>query len=98
MTKKKPLHKYPIVEIVWEDIGSPAGWIKPGHDSITSDPILITSVGYLVMDTPEYIVYASDVANDGDINGRTQVPKGNVKKIKVLRKIKVKNEAEIIPS
>ena len=87
----KPL-KYPIVEIVWEDIGSPSGWIKPGHDSITTDPVLITSVGYLVMDTQEYIVYASDVANDGDINGRTQVPRSNVKKIKVLRKVKVPRE------
>lgn len=84
--------KYPIVEIVWEDIGSPSGWIKPGHDSITTDPVLITSVGYLVMDTPEYIVYASDVAHDGDINGRTQVPRGNVKKIKILRKVKVPRE------
>ena len=88
MAKKTNKPKYPIVEIIWEDIGSPSGWIKPGHDSITSDPILITSVGYLIMDTPEYIVYASDVANDGDVNGRTQVPRGNVKRIKIIKKVR----------
>ena len=84
---KKPKQIFPIVEVLWEDITSQdGGWIKPGHDNI--DPCMMTSVGYLVMDTPAYIVYASDLAEDGTTNGRTQVPRANVKQIKILRKVR----------
>ena len=84
---KQPKQIYPIALILWEDITSQdGGWIKPGHDNI--DPCMMTSVGYLVMDTPAYIVYASDLAEDGTTNGRTQVPRANVKQIKILRKVR----------
>ena len=84
---KKPKQIYPIVEVLWEDISQQdGGWIKPGHNGI--EPCLMTSVGYLVTDTPEYIVYASDLAQDGTTNGRTQVPRANVRSMKIIRKVR----------
>lgn len=86
---KTPKQIYPVVLITWEDIlGQDGGWIKPGHSDVV--PCLVTSVGYLVLDTDQYLVYASDLAHDGETNGRTQVPKANIKSIKVLKKVPAK--------
>ena len=83
---KKTKQIYPIVEITWEDIeAQDGGWIKPGHTDIV--PCLMSSIGYLVLDMDQYVVYASDLAQDGTTNGRTQVPKSNVKSIKVIKAI-----------
>lgn len=91
---KEPKQIYPIVKILWEDISEQSGgWIKPGHEGI--EPCLMTSIGYLVAETPDYIVYASDLAQDGTTNGRTQIPRSNVKYIKLIRKVYVKKEAVI---
>ena len=86
MKTKKTKQIYPIVEIVWEDIeAQDGGWIKPGHTDIV--PCLMSSIGYLVLDNDQYVVYASDLAQDGTTNGRTQVPRANVKSIKVIKKV-----------
>ena len=86
MTMKKPKQLYPIAEIIWEDIETQdGGWIKPGHAEIV--PCLMTSICYLILDNDQYLVYASDLAQDGTTNGRTQVPKSNVKSIKILKKV-----------
>lgn len=91
---KEPKQIYPIVRITWEDITEQSGgWVKD-HPI---EPCLMSSVGYLIVDQPDYIVYASDLAQDGTTNGRTQVPRVNVKSIKVLKKvpqIKVKGQIE----
>ena len=82
---KEPKQIYPIVRVVWEDITEQSGgWVKD-HPL---EPCLMSSVGYLIVDQPDYVVYASDLAQDGTTNGRTQVPRVNVKSIKVLRKVK----------
>ena len=86
MTKKnkEPKQIYPIVQVVWEDImAQDGGWVKD-HPL---EPCLMSSVGYLIVDQPDYLVYASDLAQDGTTNGRTQVPRVNVRSIKVLRKV-----------
>lgn len=83
---KKPKQIYPIAEIIWEDIeAQDGGWIKPGHAEIV--PCLMSSIGYLVLDNADYVVYASDLAQDGTTNGRTQVPKANVKQVKIIKKV-----------
>ena len=88
MKLKKPKQIYPIVEILWEDITSQEnGWIKGAHQ-ISIEPALVTSVGYLVVDDPNYIVYASDLDQDGTTNGRTQIPRANVKQIRIMRKVR----------
>ena len=81
---KEPKQIYPIVRVVWEDITEQSGgWVKD-HPL---EPCLMSSVGYLIVDQPDYLVYASDLAQDGTTNGRTQVPRVNVRSIKVLRKV-----------
>ena len=81
---KNPKQIYPIALIIWEDITEQGGgWVKD-HPL---EPCLMASVGYLLVDQPDYIVYASDLAQDGTTNGRTQVPRVNVKSIKILRKV-----------
>lgn len=71
------------MEIWWEDIGEhPGGWVDR-VDKIP--PILMKSVGFLVQETQNYYVYASDLCIDGTHNGRTQVPKSVVRKFKILR-------------
>lgn len=83
----KLTNKYSIVQIVWEDIFSPdGGWIRPEKANEELKPCLITSVGYLIAENPDYILYASDLADDGTANGVTQIPRSNVKSVKVLRK------------
>ena len=81
---KDPKQIYPIVLVIWEDITEQGGgWVKD-HPI---EPCLMASVGSLLVDQPDYIVYASDLAQDGMTNGRTQVPRVNVKSIKVLRNV-----------
>lgn len=81
---KKPKQIFPIALIIWEDITEQSGgWVKD-HPL---EPCLMSSVGYLLVDQPDYIVYASDLAQDGTTNGRTQVPRVNVKEIKILKKV-----------
>ena len=89
---KEPKQIYPIVRVVWEDITEQSGgWVKD-HPL---EPCLMSSVGYLIVDQPDYVVYASDLAQDGTTNGRTQVPRVNVKSIKVLRKVKTVKPKEL---
>ena len=89
---KEPKQIYPIVRVVWEDITEQSGgWVKD-HPL---EPCLMSSVGYLIVDQPDYVVYASDLAQDGTTNGRTQVPRVNVKSIKVLRKVKTAKPKEL---
>ena len=82
----KPKQIYPIAEIIWEDIEmQDGGWIKPGHTDIV--PCLMTSIGYLVLENDAYVVYASDLAQDGTRKERPQAPKANVRSIRIIRKI-----------
>lgn len=89
---KRPGQHYDMVEVVWDDAaGFRDGW-KDKIDPI--EPQLALSVGFLVVDDPEHIILASDTDERGAHNGRTQIPRGMVKKIKVLRK---KDQKEIGP-
>lgn len=81
---KRPYLHYPMVEICWDDAsGFRHGWMDKVDEP---RPQLVLSVGFLIKDTDEYVIYASDTDADGAHNGRTQIPKGMVKYIKVLRK------------
>ena len=75
--------RYPIVEIVWDDA---AGHDDMWLDKVVTKPELIISVGFLLLKSKDYIVIAQDLDEDGKHNGRSQIPRGMVRKIKVLRK------------
>lgn len=81
---KRPEQHYEMVEVVWDDAaGFRDGW-KDKTDPI--EPQLALSVGFLIVDTPDHIVLASDTDERGAHNGRTQIPRGMVRRIKILRK------------
>lgn len=88
---KRPEQHYDMVEVIWDDAaGFKDGW-KDKPDPI--EPQLALSVGFVIVDTTDHIILASDTDDRGAHNGRTQIPRGMVRKIKVLRK---KDQAEIV--
>lgn len=80
----RPFQRWDMVEVVWNDASALTdGWAK---DVERDEPALALSVGFLIRETKEHIVIAQDVDGEGHHNGRSQIPKGMVKKLKVLRK------------
>jgi hypothetical protein len=89
---KRPQQHYDMVEVWWDDAaGLRHGWMARTEPV---KPQMVVSVGFLIIDNPDHIIIAQDTDENGDHNGRTQIPWGMVKKIKVLRK-KDKKEEEI---
>lgn len=75
-----------MVEIWWDDpTALTHGWMDDAELGKLR-PALVLSVGFLVRDEPDYIVYASDIDSTGSHNGRTQINRGVIKNIKVIRK------------
>lgn len=81
---KRPKQHYPLVEIIWNDASDlVGGWAKEIEED---EPALALSVGFLVKQTQEHVIIALDTDSDGHHNGRSQIPRGMVKKMRVLRK------------
>ena len=81
---KRPIQRFALVEVVWNDASElTAGWTDELDDT---EPQLALSVGFLVKEDKDHIVIAQDIDAEGHHNGRGQIPRGMVKKIKVLRK------------
>ena len=81
---KRPFQHYDLVEVIWNDASDlTSGWKKEIDED---EPALALSVGFLIRETKEHIVIALDTDEEGHHNGRSQIPQGMVKKIKVLRK------------
>ena len=84
MRIKRPHQHYDLVEVIWNDASDlTGGWTKEIDED---EPALALSVGFLVRQTEEHIIIALDTDGDGHHNGRSQIPRGMVKKIRVLRK------------
>ncbi len=80
----RPKQKFDLVEVWWDDAsGLPAGW---DDKSPKVEHQICLSVGFLIVDAPEHIIIAMDLDASGNHNGRSQIPKGMVKYMKVLRK------------
>lgn len=84
MKFKRPFQKFDLVEVVWDDATElPAGW----SDEVGEiEPALALSVGFLIKETKDHIILALDLDANGHHNGRSQIPRGMVKKLKVLRR------------
>ena len=78
--------KYPLVEIRWDDAASlEHGWVDPEVEKPVAQ--MVTTVGFLIADDSDYVVIAS--TTDGTwVNGRFQIPRGMVKRIKPLRRVR----------
>lgn len=81
---KRPKQHYDMVEVWWDDAsGFRHGWVAKVE---ALEPQMVISVGFLISETPEHIMIASDTDGEGNHNGRTQIPRGMVKFLKVMRK------------
>lgn len=81
---KRPTQIFDMVEVVWNDAAALTdGWTA---EIEKDEPQLALSVGFLIRDTKEHIIIAQDLDAAGHHNGRSQIPKGMVKSMKVLRK------------
>jgi hypothetical protein len=80
----RPPQLYDMVEVIWDDASElTSGWTS---EIERTEPALALSVGFLVRETKDHIVIAQDTDSQGHHNGRSQIPRGMVKKLKVLRK------------
>ena len=78
-----PPQTFDIVEVIWDDAAAQ----KPEWTTeIVIGNNLVRSVGFLVYCKKDYVVVAQDLDGDGEHNGRTQIPRGMVKSMRVLRK------------
>jgi hypothetical protein len=94
---KRPAQKYPLVEVWWDDATEmPSGWLE-ANEEIEIKPCLVLSVGFLVKETDAYLVIAIDT-HDGGHNGRSQIPKGMVKRMRVIKKPDQPKVAEAPPA
>lgn len=84
MKFKRPTQHYDLVEVIWNDASDlTGGWAKEIDED---EPALALSVGFLIRQTEEHIIIALDTDSEGHHNGRSQIPRGMVKKMRVLRK------------
>ena len=93
-----PKQIFPLVQIIWEDISAPAqGWLET-IDVV--EPMMISSVGYLVHETDRHYVLGMDLSNDKQHNQRAQIPKSVVVKVVILKKVPSdkKKSLPVIPS
>jgi len=85
---KRPRQLYPLVEVIWDDATSLSqNW--ENKDEFAKKPLkpeIVLSVGFLVKESDDYLVLAMDTDSDGDHASRSQIPKGMVRKLKILRK------------
>jgi hypothetical protein len=85
-TKKltRPEQHYDLYEVWWDD----AAGLRHGWMDRTEKPKaqMVISVGFLIVDESEHIIIAQDTDDTGAHNGRTQIPRGMVKKMRLLRK------------
>jgi hypothetical protein len=81
---RRPTQLYTLCEVWWDDAaGLRHGWMDRTEKP---KPQMVISVGFLIVDEADHIIIAQDTDGDGSHNGRTQIPRGMVKRIKVLRK------------
>lgn len=77
---------YPIAEIWWEDAAAlESGWLSK-EESTKQESVntLVRSVGFIVQETEEHVIYCSDVDHEGETNGRSKIPKAMIRKIRHL--------------
>lgn len=81
---KKPKQNWDLVEVVWDDAsGLRHGW----EDKVEKlEPALCLSVGFLIYENTDHIIIAMDIDQEGNHNGRSQIPRGMIKNIRVLRR------------
>lgn len=88
MKLKRPIQKYPLVEVLWDDATHlEHGWKTAEEFKLEAlHPEIVLSVGFLIAETPDHVVLAMDVDKEGQHNQRGQIPRSMVKLMRVIRK------------
>lgn len=79
---------YPIAEILWDDASAlDPGWLSH-EESVKHEHVnaLVRSIGFIIQDNEDSVIYCSDVDKAGETNGRSRIPKAMVKSIRYLTK------------
>jgi hypothetical protein len=79
-----PKQLFDAVLVTWDDATELTGGWTDQLEKV--EPALALSVGFLIKETKDHIILALDIDPHGHHNGRSQIPRGMVKKIKVLKK------------
>lgn len=80
---KRPTQHFDLVEVIWDD----ASGIRHGWAAKTEkvEAYVALSVGFLINETKDHIIICQDTDEEGSHNGRSQIPRGMVKQIRILR-------------
>lgn len=78
-------HPYALVELVWDDACSDAGWQTTKQ--IKFEPQKVVTVGLLIAENKDYIIIAHTYSAD-DYVGWFQIPKGMILSRKTLKRAK----------
>ena len=79
---KNPL-PYPLVLVIWEDACSRSSW-EPIEESIewadnAKEDWIVHEVGWLIKETPDYILLTPQVGKDGVAGNMMKIPRGFIK-------------------
>jgi len=88
MKLKRPIQKYPLVEVLWDDATHlELGWKTQEEFTKEGGSFeIVMSVGFLVRETDNHVVLAMDVDREGQHNQRGQIPRAMIKSMRLLRK------------
>ena len=78
-------HPYALVEIVWDDACSDAGW--QSAKNIKFEPQIVVTVAFLIAETKKYVQLGHTYSGD-DYVGWFQIPKGMIISRKTLKRAK----------
>lgn len=79
---------FPLVQVEWEDITNAAYWSEYMNVYEWKEfefDHMCSSVGYLIKDTPDYIILSAQITKDSkNLAMATRIPKGVIKSIMKL--------------
>lgn len=79
---KKPVYKYPLIEVQWTDAETGHGWEEESDLDIALP--LVTTVGFLVRESETCVMLASTIS-DSSSNARIKIPRGMITNTKILK-------------
>jgi hypothetical protein len=77
--------EFKIVEVVWMDAQSSMSSLTIDEAKKRFKPVMTRSVGYLIHEETDFILLAFTDFNEGQFKHWQSIPKGMIKKQKVLK-------------
>jgi hypothetical protein len=87
-TMKKQKFKYDLIACLWDDAHSDSAWKELSE--VKLEECIVVTVGFLINEDADRILIADSYVAEKDhilcISGTTQVPRGMIKSLEVIRK------------